>query len=70
MLNMRKILIGAVHWYQRTAPFRVRNSCLFEPSCSNYMILAIEKDGAFIGIHKGVKRLFRCRQPYGGNDYP
>lgn len=48
----------------------MENSCLFIPSCSNYMILAIEKYGLIKGITKGVKRILRCVPPNGGVDYP
>lgn len=65
----KKTVIWFVHIYQRYAPDRIRLKCLFEPSCSEYMILAVNKYGAFKGVYKGVKRLFRCRPP-GGIDYP
>jgi putative membrane protein insertion efficiency factor len=59
-----------IRLYQRWAPARVRASCRFEPSCSNYMILAINKYGLVRGGCAGVGRLCRCRPPYGGIDYP
>jgi putative membrane protein insertion efficiency factor len=34
--------------------------CAMYPSCSEYMILSIEKLGAFRGLGKGVYRIFRC----------
>lgn len=65
----KKTVIWFVHLYQHYAPDRVRLRCLFEPSCSEYMILAVNKYGVFRGVYKGVKRLLRCRPP-GGIDYP
>lgn len=65
----KKVVIWFVHLYQHYAPDRVRLRCLFEPSCSEYMILAVNKYGVFRGVYKGVKRLLRCRPP-GGIDYP
>ena len=56
--------------YQKFAPEKVRQSCLFYPSCSQYMLLAIEKYGFWKGFWKGLKRLGRCRYPNGGEDYP
>ena len=70
MFRMRKIVIWCVRAYQRFAPDHVRLSCVFEPSCSEYMILAIEKYGVIRGVAKGLKRLRRCRAPNGGEDYP
>lgn len=56
--------------YQRYAPTSVRQACRFEPSCSEYMKLAILKYGIIKGISKGWKRILRCRYPNGGIDYP
>ncbi|MDR2575549.1 MAG: membrane protein insertion efficiency factor YidD [Treponema sp.] len=59
-----------IHLYQKTAPQSLRASCRFEPSCSNYMIMAVEKYGSIKGCFLGLKRFFRCRYPNGGIDYP
>lgn len=67
---MKKIIIKLIRFYQKTAPDRIRQSCLFEPSCSEYMILAIEQYGVFSGVSKGLKRLGRCKIPNGGIDNP
>lgn len=56
--------------YQRYAPQKIRQACLFNPSCSQYMLLAIEKYGFWKGFWKGLKRLGRCHYPNGGEDYP
>ena len=67
---LKQITVWFIKVYQRFAPDRVRNRCRFEPSCSQYMILAIEKYGFLIGVRKGVKRLRACRPPNGGIDLP
>lgn len=41
------------------SPF-LPHSCIFFPSCSTYMILAVEEFGVFKGFGLGLKRLFRC----------
>ena len=56
--------------YKAFAPMSIRNRCRFEPTCSTYMIMAIIKYGLFIGVIKGIKRLFRCKPPNGGVDLP
>ncbi|MCL2154023.1 MAG: membrane protein insertion efficiency factor YidD [Leptospirales bacterium] len=56
--------------YQKIAPKRIRESCRFEPTCSNYMIMAIKKYGSSKGSLMGFKRLLRCHYPNGGYDYP
>lgn len=41
------------------------SGCRFEPSCSDYMLGAIETHGVCCGGWLGVKRLARCH-PWGG----
>jgi len=67
---MKYILVFFIRLYQKTAPARIRNSCLFEPTCSEYMALSIKKYGVKIGLKKGIDRLKRCKIPNGGIDYP
>ena len=50
--------------------FASRLKCVFEPSCSEYMILAVNKYGLVRGVIKGIRRLLRCHPPNGGKDYP
>ncbi|MFD0715517.1 membrane protein insertion efficiency factor YidD [Paenibacillus sp. GCM10027626] len=68
--RLRRITLCTVRLYQYFAPVRIRNKCRFEPSCSEYMILAVSKYGAFKGIRKGVQRLKRCNPHGGGYDWP
>jgi len=67
---MKSIIISFILLYQKIAPNKVRCACRFEPSCSNYMIIAINKYGLIKGINTGIKRIMRCRIPNGGYDYP
>lgn len=69
-LSAKKIIIHLIKIYQRYAPTSVREKCRFEPSCSEYMILAIEKHGLIKGVKKGINRLKRCNINNGGYDYP
>ena len=66
----KRATIWCVHLYQNKASDETRLRCVFEPSCSEYMILAIQKYGWLIGVIKGIRRLFRCHPPNGGQDYP
>lgn len=70
LLIAKKAIIWLVHLYQHRASDQVRLQCVFEPSCSEYMILAVEKYGAIKGLLKGINRLRRCHPPNGGVDYP
>ena len=69
-ISSKKIIIWSILVYQRYAPAELRLSCCFKPSCSEYMKLAVEKYGVLRGVFKGIKRLFRCHYPNGGEDYP
>ena len=66
----RHIAIWLVRLYQNIAPASIRNRCRFEPSCSQYMIIALKKYGFFKGLKKGFSRLRRCKPPNGGTDNP
>lgn len=56
--------------YQYLAPQKIRDACRFEPSCSNYAILALRKYGFLRGWQMAINRLKRCKYPNGGDDYP
>ena len=62
--------IGCVLAYKAFAPMSLRDRCRYEPTCSTYMIMAIKKYGLFKGVYKGIRRLLRCKPPYGGTDLP
>lgn len=70
LLTTKRMFICAIRIYQRYAPDSLRNKCRFEPSCSEYMILAIEKYGLIKGLQKGICRLKRCNIDGGGFDFP
>lgn len=68
ILRLRSFLICLVRLYQRYAPERLRRKCRFEPSCSEYMVEALEKYGVIQGLRLGGKRLKRCKPGNGGQD--
>ncbi len=61
ILFLKPSFILFVLLYQKFAPEKIRASCRFEPTCSQYMLLAIKKYGFIKGFCKGVKRLSRCQ---------
>lgn len=67
---LHKSAIGCVLCYKAFAPKSIRSRCRFEPTCSTYMIMAINKYGLFVGVVKGIRRIRRCKPPNGGIDYP
>jgi putative membrane protein insertion efficiency factor len=64
-------LIGGVRFYQICLRPLLPAVCRFEPSCSEYFILAVRKHGPLLGACKGVWRICRCN-PWtpGGYDPP
>lgn len=57
---MTKLLLGLVKLYQLTIGNILPPACRYSPSCSHYMIEAINKYGALKGSIKGLKRIGRC----------
>jgi uncharacterized protein len=57
---LTSLFIYLIRGYQLLiSPFLGRN-CRFYPTCSTYMIQAIEQHGPFKGIALGLKRLGKC----------
>lgn len=57
---MGKILIGLVRAYRLLISPLFGASCRFHPTCSRYMMDAIERFGALKGIWLGLRRISRC----------
>ena len=61
-------LIGLVKFYQHFISPLTPSVCRYTPTCSQYMVEAIQKHGPFKGTWLGTKRIARC-QPWGGSGY-
>lgn len=64
---IKKILIGIVKVYQKI-PGGFHGYCKHVPSCSNYMIEALETHGVFKGLYLGTIRILKCN-PFGTYGY-
>src|SRR5688500_18671191 len=64
----QRLLTSVILLYRRTAPQRVRDSCRFHPTCSQFGLEAIREHGAWKGSMLTWRRLLRCRPPHGGDD--
>lgn len=62
----KKILIGCVRFYQLAISPYLPSSCRYTPTCSTYMIQAIQIHGPFKGTWMGLQRIGRCN-PWGGS---
>jgi uncharacterized protein len=67
-------VIGLVRIYQYTLSPMLSllfgSSCRFQPSCSQYMVLAVQKHGPLRGTAKGIWRICRCHPWSGGGHDP
>ncbi|MFV9474175.1 membrane protein insertion efficiency factor YidD [Advenella sp. RU8] len=66
---IKKILIAPIRFYRYFLSPWIGRSCRFTPTCSEYMIEAIETHGAAKGLYLGTNRICRCN-PWcqGGHD--
>jgi putative membrane protein insertion efficiency factor len=71
---MRGLIRILVRFYQLTlSPLLVAlagpgSGCRFEPTCSEYLLQAVETHGALRGSWLGLKRIGRCH-PWGGSGF-
>lgn len=66
-----KSMIMMVRFYQRGISPLLGKNCRYEPTCSEYFVLAVQKYGPLRGAWKGFWRIMRCH-PFrpGGFDPP
>jgi putative membrane protein insertion efficiency factor len=55
-----KIIQGLIRLYQRALSPLLGPRCRFYPSCSQYMLEALQVHGPWRGLMLGVKRIARC----------
>ena len=67
---MRHLLILGVRAYQVALGPLLPASCRFYPSCSAYMIEALERHGAMRGGLMGIRRILRCHPLHAGGFDP
>jgi putative membrane protein insertion efficiency factor len=57
---MRAFALAPLRFYKRFLSPLLPPMCRFEPTCSIYMMQAIEKHGTLRGVWLGLRRLSRC----------
>ena len=69
---LRRVLIapfvGVIWLYQRFFSSIFPPTCRFDPTCSEYAVLALRKYGLVRGLGKAIWRVLRCN-PWGGSGY-
>ncbi|MBE5801473.1 MAG: membrane protein insertion efficiency factor YidD [Clostridiales bacterium] len=57
---MKNVLLSIIRFYQRHISPHTPPSCRFQPTCSEYAKVAIERYGALRGSWLALKRILRC----------
>lgn len=57
---MKKLLIRAIHFYQKNISVNTSPKCRYYPTCSQYAVEAIQTHGALKGSLLAVWRILRC----------
>ena len=65
---MRRMIIGAIRVWQLVVSPWLPPACRYEPSCSEYGVVAVRRFGAIRGSWLCIRRLLRCR-PLGPHGY-
>ncbi|MEL6864556.1 MAG: membrane protein insertion efficiency factor YidD [Bacteroidota bacterium] len=64
----KQLFILPIRFYQIAISPLLGSNCRFTPTCSNYMLQAIEEWGVFKGIWLGAKRIGKCH-PWGSHGH-
>jgi len=67
---MQWIVVTALRLYKRGISPWLPSACRFYPTCSEYMLQAVEKHGAWRGIWMGARRLAKCHPFHEGGFDP
>ena len=67
---MQKAVITSLRLYKRFVSPLLPSACRFSPTCSEYMIEAVDKYGALQGVWLGLRRLLRCHPLHAGGFDP
>jgi hypothetical protein len=63
-----RLIVLAVRAYQASLSPCIGEQCRYVPTCSQYMIVAVERHGAFRGGLLGLWRILRCH-PFARGGY-
>lgn len=67
----KRALIVLIRFYQIIlSPLKMRPTCRFYPTCSQYAIEAITKYGGLKGSYMAIKRILKCHPFHPGGYDP
>lgn len=67
---MRLAVVMLLRFYKRCLSPLLPSACRFYPTCSEYMMAAVERYGVVRGVWLGMRRLFRCHPFHAGGYDP
>jgi len=67
---MKKMSLSLLKFYQNNISPLKGATCRFYPSCSQYMVEAIEEYGLIKGLLLGIKRIGKCHPWHPGGYDP
>jgi uncharacterized protein len=67
---MQALTVTSLRIYQRWISPLLPSACRFHPTCSEYMLQAVERHGAARGVWMGLKRLAKCHPFHAGGFDP
>ena len=67
---MQHAVIATLRFYKRYLSPLLPSACRFYPTCSEYMMEAVEKHGVWRGVWMGTKRLGKCHPFHAGGVDP
>jgi len=67
---MQATIIALLRVYKRWISPCLPSACRYLPTCSEYMLEAVERHGVTRGIYMGIKRLLRCHPFHEGGYDP
>ncbi|WP_080066623.1 membrane protein insertion efficiency factor YidD [Ruminiclostridium hungatei] len=67
----KRALISLIRFYQKfISPLKMRPTCRFYPTCSQYAIEAVTKYGCIRGGYMAIKRILKCHPFHPGGFDP
>jgi uncharacterized protein len=67
---MRALVMLTLRGYKRLISPILPSSCRFRPTCSEYMLDAVDRYGVMRGVWMGLKRLSKCHPFHAGGFDP